>query len=96
MRKALSFNNLSFTQILLMGWLIISQQFACADPLVIDINQGQVAPTPIALVPLTGQAAQINNMGRQIIDVIASDLERSGLFRPIDPQAFIQDTQSLR
>src|SRR3546814_16307384 len=30
------------------------------------------------------------------MSVVAADLERSGLFRPVDKQAFIQDAASLR
>jgi TolB protein len=64
--------------------------------LTVDITQGQVAPTPIALAPLYGDDEQLAALGRQITDVVAADLERSGLFRPIDPRAFIQDLISLR
>src|SRR3546814_9319009 len=31
-----------------------------------------------------------------IMSVVAADLERTGLFRPVDKQAFIQDAASLR
>ncbi len=35
-------------------------------------------------------------MGKDVTQVIAADLERSGLFKPIDPRAFIQSPASLR
>lgn len=35
-------------------------------------------------------------MGRDIAAVVAADLERSGLFRPVPPSSFIQDPASLQ
>lgn len=57
-----------------------------AAQLKIDITQGNVDPMPIAVTELTGDAVN----GRNITQVIAADLERSGLFRPISPSAFIE------
>ncbi len=51
----------------------------------IDITKGTVDPMPIALPDLPG-----GSIGADIIRVVAADLERSGLFRPIDKQAFIE------
>jgi TolB protein len=53
----------------------------------IVIDQGNADPLPIAVTDFTGPDA---NMGRQITAVVAADLERSGLFRPISPSAFIE------
>src|SRR5690242_3685180 len=58
---------------------------AKAEP-VIDITKGVVEPMPIA-VPVFGGGDQL---GAEIARVIAADLERSGLFAPIDERAFIQ------
>lgn len=52
----------------------------------IDITRGNVDPMPIAVTELTGDAVT----GRNVTQVIAADLERSGLFRPISPSAFIE------
>lgn len=52
----------------------------------IDITRGNVDPMPIAITELTGDATT----GRNITQVVAADLERSGLFRPISPAAFIE------
>ncbi len=59
--------------------------------LVIDITRPNVAPLPIAVTDLFG-----SDVGPQISAVIASDLESSGLFAPIDKGAFIQTPQSLQ
>jgi len=50
----------------------------------VDVNRGDVQPLPIA-IPAFGGA-----QGAEISQVITGNLERSGLFRPIDPNAFIE------
>ena len=55
----------------------------------VDITRGHVEPLPIALVDLAGSSEADAMVGRQITEVITRNLERSGLFRPIDPAAFI-------
>lgn len=49
----------------------------------IDVNRGEVKPLPIA-IPAFGGA-----QGAEIGQVISANLERSGLFAPINPAAFI-------
>lgn len=53
-------------------------------------GDGTLTPLPIAVADFTGN----NATGQQIADVIRSDLERSGLFRPINKNAFIQQVGS--
>ncbi len=55
----------------------------------IDITSGYVNPMPIAITDMTG-TAELTSLGRDISRVVAADLERSGLFRPIDKKAFIE------
>ncbi len=62
----------------------------------IDINHPNVQPLPIAITDLFGASAQDSQTGRDISQVVSADLERSGLFRPIDPKAFIQTPDSLQ
>lgn len=62
----------------------------------VDVTQGHVAPTPIALTPFYGQSQTLASFGHQLSEVISADLESSGLFKAIDPSAFIQDRDSLR
>lgn len=61
----------------------------------IDITRGQVQPIPIAVSPFLGADGDAST-GRQMRDVIAANLERSGLFKPIDPAAHIQSPEQLR
>jgi TolB protein len=52
----------------------------------IDITSGKVEPMPIAIPAFVGDQA-----GQQITQVISADLDRSGLFRTLDPRSFIQN-----
>ena len=53
---------------------------------VIDVDRARVAPIPIAIPPLGP-----DQMGRDIAGVITNNLGGCGLFRPIDPAAFIAE-----
>ena len=56
----------------------------------IDITEGQVAPTPIAIANFTGPDGVVSEVGKQIAQIISEDLESSGLFVPVDSAAFIE------
>lgn len=62
----------------------------------VDITQGRVEPMPLAVTDFTGSDANAALVGQQMAQVISADLERSGLFRPIDPNAFIQKELSMQ
>ena len=52
----------------------------------LDITRGRVEPMPIAISTFHGQGGQENRVGRDIAQVVSANLERSGLFRPLDPK----------
>ena len=54
--------------------------------LTIDVNKGVVEPLPIAITDFISA----DKMGADIAGVIAADLKRSGLFKPIERAAFIE------
>jgi TolB protein len=56
----------------------------------IDITGGKVEPLPIAIPAFAGGGGEEAQTGSDLAQVISADLERSGLFRPLDPRAFIQ------
>jgi len=62
----------------------------------VDITRGTVEPLPIAIPEFFGKTPQEIETGRNIADLISTDLERSGLFRPIDRRAFIQQVSALQ
>jgi len=61
----------------------------------LDITRGRVEPMPIAIPVFAGTTDQTKQIGRDVTAVISADLERSGLFRPLDPKGFLQDLPSL-
>lgn len=61
----------------------------------IDITRGNVQPLPIAVSDFHGSSEREVSVGADIARVIASDLERSGLFRPIDSRAFLQSPEDM-
>jgi len=61
----------------------------------IDITRGRVEPMPIAITVFAGSNDQSKQVGRDVSEVISKNLERSGLFRPLDPKGFMQELTSL-
>ena len=61
----------------------------------ITLTQGTVKPTPIAITDLNATKNDAIKIGKNIAMVISDNLERSGLFIPIDKKAFIQSNESL-
>jgi TolB protein len=59
----------------------------------LDITRGQVAPLPIA-IPVFGGGP--NTYAQDITQVLSADLQRSGLFQPIDPKAFVDPGAATR
>ena len=62
----------------------------------IDITRGVVKPIPLAVTNFHGISGDEAQVGRDISGVITADLERSGLFKPIDSRAFLQTPESLQ
>jgi TolB protein len=61
----------------------------------IDITRGVQQPIPIAVTDLLGASPDAQRIGHDISQVVSADLERSGLFRPIEPQAFVQQADAI-
>ena len=62
---------------------VVSVQPAHAE-IEVNVNRGDVQPLPVA-VPAFG-----GTQGADIAQVIAANLQRSGLFRPLDPASFVE------
>ena len=56
----------------------------------LDVTQGSVQPLPIAIPDFVGLGTRDPAAGRNVSGIIASNLQRSGLFLPIDPAAHIE------
>jgi TolB protein len=62
-----------------------------SGPLEVDITQGNLKPIPIAIADFVGDDAKL---AVDVSDVVAADLERSGLFKPIDRSAFLEQIRN--
>lgn len=93
MRKATGPLDLTKRGLLVSGvgltGLALAQGAFAQDVLRGTVDQGNIQPLPIAIDITSGTDASGNNLGAQISKVISADLERSGFFKPIDPNAFI-------
>lgn len=62
----------------------------------VDINRGILDPLPIAISNFYAETPENAELAQQVPQVIAANLARSGLFRPINQQLFIQDPAGLQ
>tara|TARA_R110002167_G_scaffold21096_29_gene76782 strand:+ start:2325 stop:3677 length:1353 start_codon:yes stop_codon:yes gene_type:complete len=58
----------------------------------LDITRGNIQPLPIAVPSFVGATGQVDQLSQNVSQVIIDDLERSALFRAIDPATFIDQT----
>jgi TolB protein len=72
------------------GLVLAPGAFAQQTELRGTVDQGNIQPLPIAIMINSATDASGNTIGKQISQVVSADLERSGFFKPIDPNAFIQ------
>ncbi|MGB6534349.1 MAG: Tol-Pal system beta propeller repeat protein TolB [Xanthobacteraceae bacterium] len=56
----------------------------------IVIPKGNFQPMPIAIPNFVGVTANDADMAQAITQIVSADLQRSGLFAPIDPAAYIE------
>jgi len=56
----------------------------------VDIEQGHLNPMPVAAPDFIAADPAAAQVGRDVAGVIRANLDRSGLFRPIDPAAYIE------
>ena len=61
----------------------------------IDITRPNPEPVPIAITEFIGEQAEASRVGADIAQVISANLERSGLFRPLDRAAFVEKITNI-
>ncbi len=61
----------------------------------LDVTQGTIQPVPIAIPDFVAVGLQDPNGGRNVSQIIASNLQRSGLFAPIDPAAYLEKISTI-
>jgi TolB protein len=74
---------------LLLPGVALAQTPAPAQTATIDVDRARSEPIPIAIPVFAGADGDAGRLGRDIAGVITNNLARSGLFRAIDPAAFI-------
>src|SRR5471032_1681474 len=57
----------------------------------VDVTQGNAQPLPIAIPDFVGDP----QVGANVAGVVRADLERSGLFRPLDPKGFAEHITNI-
>jgi len=75
------------------GFLVSARHAAAVVRL--DITQGNVQPMPIAIPNFIGGGPNDDETALGVTQVISANLQRSGLFAPIDPTAFLQKVASV-
>src|SRR5438445_237174 len=61
----------------------------------LDVTQGNVQVLPIALPDFVGMNLPDPQTARNVTAIIASNLQRSGIFAPIDPAAYIEKIATI-
>ena len=85
----------SFRSAILALALLAASGSSARAELTIDITRGNIEPMPIAITRLVGEGDE-GRLGQEIARVVSADLQRSGLFRPIDQRAFIQKPEAMK
>jgi len=75
--------------------ILVVLPLAARAELKVDITRGYFEPMPIAVTEFASPSEGAADVGRDLSKVISSDLERSGLFKPVDPRAFIQSRATV-
>jgi TolB protein len=61
----------------------------------LDITQGNFQPMPIAIAKFIGGGEGDDDTASGVTQIITANLQRSGLFAPVDPAAFIEHIASV-
>jgi TolB protein len=83
--------------LLVLGLIAIIAPLAirpAAAALAVDVTQGNPQPLPIAIPDFLAAGNDGGNATR-IAEVVRADLERSGLFRPLDPKSFVDKIANI-
>lgn len=77
--------------IICMGW----SRPALADRVNIDITGPGFQRLPIAIPDFKIQGSEQSQLAHEMGEALASDLDYSGIFRPLDPKGFLEDPQTM-
>ncbi len=83
-----------FFRILFIAVLLFSSQAMAQEPRA-TITQGTFKPRPIAVSSFHPSDPAFEQLAKDIPAIVTENLERSGLFRPVNPSAFVQTPGSI-
>lgn len=86
------------TRALILAFALFSLMlpgFARAE-LRVDVTRGTTSPIPIAIANFVASDPTGQEFSSSVPAVVSSDLASTGLFKPIDQRAFIQDSASMQ
>ncbi|MDE2181959.1 MAG: Tol-Pal system protein TolB [Alphaproteobacteria bacterium] len=63
--------------------------------LTVDVNQANIQPLPIAIPDFVAATPNDTAAAQNIAKVVRADLDRSGLFRPLDPKSYIDQITNI-
>jgi len=81
--------------LIVISLLFINSAFALIE---IDITEGNREPLPVAITSFfydEVDSIKLNEISKNLSEVVSADLERSGLFAAIDKDAFIQKNPAM-
>jgi TolB protein len=70
-------------------------QHSAKAELQVDVTQGKLEPVPIAVTTFHADRPELVSIARRLPEVITANLERTGLFKALNPRSFIQTTGSI-
>ncbi len=81
---------------ILAAWLLaLALSLPAHAQLEIDITKGNLDPVQIAVPDFLASSQSERALGKQIAEVIRADLERSGLFKALDPASFLETQTNI-
>jgi len=81
---------------ILAAWLLaLLLSLPAQAQLEIDITKGNLDPVQIAVPDFLSTTQSERDLGKQIADVVRADLERSGLFKALDPVSFLETQTNI-
>ncbi len=82
--------------LIILAVILIFASFAPARAEVqLNLNKGAIEAVPIAVSTFHAEPGADTQVAQQMPQVISDDLARTGLFKTVNPRAFIQDAASI-
>lgn len=84
--------NMGLACVILAALAVTTPSFATLQ---VDVTQGNPQPLPIAIPDFAASAPGDTALGQNIAKIVRADLDRSGLFKPLDPKSFIDKVSDI-